>query len=1319
MKRSTCIWAWFVILATVRAASAVDVFWNMAGPADWNTPGNWNPGRVPTGTDNATFNNGGTANITSNTPSFADIRFGDGANSGGTVNQTAGTLNATEWLRMDLSGNANSNYFLSGGSASFVRVDVNEVSGTGSSDVTVQGGTLTVPQSGGGGGQGAVFIGSSVATSFLNVGPSGMLVVGGDTAGNQSIVVGYGGSASGNAQFAVFGGTVSVGAGNVEVGGATPGFVTQSGGTVNLFTNPGNTSWLHVGDQSNGTYTLSGGSLTFTNAKNDLVLGNLGSGTFNLSGGTATVGAIFGFGSSRVFNFDGGTLRPNADQSAMDQTAFMASLTTANVRNGGAIIDTNGHNVTIAQPLVHSTIGGDNAIDGGLTKMGAGTLTITLAGAPTYTGQTSVFGGSLLYSFGAAFGFATNGANYTVSGPGSTFGGIGGTGVFIENGSTMTVSSGATLAPSGPLDIAAHAFSNGSTLVVDGAGSSATTPAGADFTLGLSGGSFGVLTVSNNATFTVGAGATSNIVNGTININGGSIDLKTLNYTGGQNVAVNFNSGSLSFLGDLHVGVGGFLGRNVTLDASKILTLSGTTTIDQFNTLTLSGGTLSTGNLVVSNGGAFDFIAGTLTITGAGASVNYPIVTNATTRININADNVSLGDGSLTGFNHGGVLNVNGPYTLTFNSASYARLGVLTILSGGTINASNGVTLPAGSNLVGSGNVNTRVTGEAGALIQANGSLSLGDATSPAGYDFGGELRTGVGTVTLNSSGTAGLGNLTTLGSGVLSGTLNAANGYFLDFDQAITGFGPINSTNNILQRAIINGSVQGKSMAQPITLSGWIKGTGTFTNVVFTGTHDPGFSPTLLHVGTVAYAPSATLLMELGGTSRGSQYDAIDSSGTMNLGGTLDLVQLNGFVPMAGDKFVLMNYPTETGTFSSVTGTSPAPGLTYNAVYLPTSLVILTTTNGEKTWGVDASGNSSLGANWIGGVAPGGVGDSAAFSTIITAPRTVTLDADTTVGSLKFDSPISYTIAGPHTLTLQAAGASAAALNVLNTHGNGAHTISAPIMLASDLNVIQNSTGTLRITGSLNDSAAHAITKTGAGVTEIGGLPTFGANTNLNVTGGTLRFALASGAATVGAGVQATVNGSATLELAGAASALSSGVHRANILNNSSAASGLLVTGTNQQVGFIDGSGTTQVNAGSDLTANHIIQTALVIGGAMGNSATVNIAASDSSGNPLGQSSVVPARLAVALADGQAPAPDLGASSASSLLPPNGGAISGNPFAALELADSSRASNLAAVPEPSTILLLALGGLALLNRCRAWVQAQMPARRYSQIRLR
>ncbi len=49
-----------------------------------------------------------------------------------------------------------------------------------------------------------------------------------------------------------------------------------------------------------------------------------------------------------------------------------------------------------------------------------------------------------------------------------------------------------------------------------------------------------------------------------------------------------------------------------------------------------------------------------------------------------------------------------------------------------------------------------------------------------------------------------------------------------------------------------------------------------------------------------------------------------------------------------------------------------------------------------------------------------------------------------------------------------------------------------------------------------------------------------------------------------------------------------------------------------------VEGPGNLTVDAGSSLTANHIVQSALVIGGTAGSLATVTIAASDSSGNPL-----------------------------------------------------------------------------------------------------
>ena len=92
-------------------------------------------------------------------------------------------------------------------------------------------------------------------------------------------------------------------------------------------------------------------------------------------------------------------------------------------------------------------------------------------------------------------------------------------------------------------------------------------------------------------------------------------------------------------------------------------------------------------------------------------------------------------------------------------------------------------------------------------------------------------------------------------------------------------------------------------------------------------------------------------------------------------------------------------------------------------------------------------------------------------------------------------------------------------------------------------------------------------------------------------------------------------LTGNGTIDLAGSVSDLTGAV---NVNDSSTAPVGVLVSGTNQVVGHISGTGKLTVNAGSDLTATHIVQSALVIGGTSMSIASVTIALSDSSGNPL-----------------------------------------------------------------------------------------------------
>jgi autotransporter-associated beta strand protein len=245
----------------------------------------------------------------------------------------------------------------------------------------------------------------------------------------------------------------------------------------------------------------------------------------------------------------------------------------------------------------------------------------------------------------------------------------------------------------------------------------------------------------------------------------------------------------------------------------------------------------------------------------------------------------------------------------------------------------------------------------------------------------------------------------------------------------------------------------------------------------------------------------------------------------------------------------------------------------------------------------------------------------------------------------------------------------------------------------AGRLAVSKSGAGTWILSGA--DSYTGGTTVS-AGTLEFDTAPTLANSTTFAVSGGTLRFKVSAGG-TVGTGVTATVASGATLELAGSVSALASGANRANITNSSTTPAGVLVSGTNQIVGNIDGAGNTQVNAGSSLTANHIIQNALSIGGTAASHGTVTIAASNASGNPLIDVSDV----------------SLSGAGATSLIPP--ASLPPEPLLAGDLsasfdsiADSSNLSlggtsrlggNLSAVPEPSGMLLLAVGGFAILSR--------------------
>ena len=399
----------------------------------------------------------GTYTLSGGTLNAGDVSVGSG--SSGTFNQSGGTVTSSRYgLSLgDSVTSASATYNLSGGTLS---VSTTDIGSYGTGIINQSGGTFTNSGTfylGDGAGVTSTYTlsgaSSQLSTGVMYIGNAGVGVFnqsgGTFTTNGNALYLGYyapGGDPQGDANssgtYTLSGGALTTGTAYVGYGGV--GVFNQSGGT---FATNGNGLVLGANAGSSGTYTLSGGTLTtartqvsdnantstFTQTGGTHTTGTLSLtgyatssvGTYNLNGGTLNVGTVTsgdnGVSGTSTFNFNGGTLQAGASDNpgaASNPTTFFSGLTTPNVQAGGARIDTNGFNVTVAQVLLHDTTAGALATDGGLTKLGAGTLTLTAAN--TYTGNTTVSGGTLSVAGDANLGAAGNGV-FVLSGASLVF----------------------------------------------------------------------------------------------------------------------------------------------------------------------------------------------------------------------------------------------------------------------------------------------------------------------------------------------------------------------------------------------------------------------------------------------------------------------------------------------------------------------------------------------------------------------------------------------------------------------------------------------------------------------------------------------------------------------------------------------------------------------------------------------------------------------------------------------------------------------------------------------------------------------------------
>lgn len=521
---------------------------------------------------------------------------------------------------------------------------------------------------------------------------------------------------------------------------------------------------------------------------------------------------------------------------------------------------------------------------------------------------------------------------------------------------TATVSSG-TWANSGELYVG---FEGTGTLNVTGG--SVTNTNGS---LGVVAGSVGTATVSsgmwtNSGNLTVGASGT-----GTLTMNGGLVTVGGTLSQGGAGT-IQLNSG-----GTLQIGTGttgGVLGVST-------LANNGTLVFNRSDASTYSGIISGTGAVTKKGGGTLTLTGQTSFTNGLGATAGRLIVGSAS---------------SLNGFSTTGNLTVASGATLDLKSQGLAYVNGLSILSGGTILAANGISLGAGANVVGSGAVSGAVSAVRGSRIECDyGKLVVGDSSSYVGFDSDGRLYTNANEVELLDRNLAVLGSLTQLGLGSRGGTLRAANGMLLEQGKNLVGRGTV--YGNFVNQGDVYGD--GSTTGQEIVFAAGstVSGNGSFTNALFRGTYSPGNSPAITSLQDGGFAQTSTLLIEVGGTQAGSQYDQVQDASTLSLGGgSLNVVLTNSFVPAPGNSFQILRYGQLSGDFGAVNLPAFDNGLGWQRLTTGTSMTLVAAPSavsidvaaGSKT--LAAAGYSSL-------VYAASLNKSGAGALVLNSPNTLT----------------------------------------------------------------------------------------------------------------------------------------------------------------------------------------------------------------------------------------------------------------------------------------------------------------------------------------
>ena len=876
---------------------------------------------------------------------------------------------------------------------------------------------------------------------------------------------------------------------------------------------------------------------------------------------------------------------------------------TGNVTNSSSTLQTINLDMILGSTRTFSgdlAVGGILSGAGGLTAATPGTLTLT--GANTYSGATTVSTGVLNIQNASALGTTAAGT---------------------------TVNSGAALQIQGGITTAAEALTlNGTGVSSDGAlrNISGTNTYAGLVTLGAAArinSDAGTLTLSNTGTITgagrgltVGGAGNTTIASaigtgsGTLTKDGaGTLTLTRQNTFSG---ATTISAGTLAY------GVSNALGTgSVTVSDTGILDL-GADQSDSVGTVTLQGGgqIIGTGTSALTTTGSFAMQSGSVSAILAGA---------------VPLNKTSSGTVTLSGANTYTGLTTVSDGTLRYGASDVISTGAVTVngataildLGANQSDSVGTVTLQGGGQIIGTGTSTLTTTGtfemqsgSVSAILAGNGDLNkttAGTLTLSGANTHTGTTRVSDGTLRYGASNVIGTGNVTLNGAtaildlGAFSDTVGTVT---LQGGGQIIGTGTSTLTSTVtfaMQSGSVSARLGGslglnKTSAGTLTLSGANTYTGTTaitggtllygaSDVIATGNVNVNGATAILDLGAFSDTVGRVFLQS-GGRIIGSNGSTLTStagfvmhSGSVSaiLAGSVDLDKTTA------DTVTLSAANTYTGTTSITAGT-----LLYGA-----SDVIGTgnvTVNGATAI-LDLGANQSDTVGTVRLLADGriiGTGTST-----LTSTGTFEMQAGTVSAILAGVVPLNKTTSGTVTLSgantytgLTTVSAGTLAYGASNVISTGAVTVSNSGIL--DLGANQSdSVGTVTLTGGgqINGSGTSTLTSTGSFEMQFGSVSAIlaGAVPLNKTSSGTVTLSGANtytGETTITLGTLQLGNGGTTGKLSTSSAIVNNGtlrINRSDAVAQGTDFTGAAITGTGALVHL--GAGTTTLSAANTFT--------------------------------------------------------------------------------------------------------------------------------------